>query len=87
MDVVPGRVNKFAITPTKEGTFAGKCAELCGFDHSRMLFNVAVVSPEQYEAYLAQLRAKGQIGQLPRGILPGDPIEQGAESIVEGAAS
>ena len=31
--------------PTATGTFAGKCAELCGVYHSRMLFNVKVVSP------------------------------------------
>ncbi|MCI0686366.1 MAG: cytochrome c oxidase subunit II [Sporichthyaceae bacterium] len=87
MDVIPGRVNKFAITPNKEGTFAGKCAELCGFDHSRMLFNVAVVSPQAYEAHLAELRAKGQTGQLPRGILPGDPLEPAEASITEGSTS
>jgi len=75
MDVIPGKVNKFAVTPNKEGTFSGKCAELCGFDHSRMLFNVKVVSPAAYEAHLAELRSKGQTGQLPEGILPGDPIE------------
>ena len=44
LDVVPGRINEFELTPTKAGTFAGKCAELCGVDHSRMLFNVKVVS-------------------------------------------
>jgi cytochrome c oxidase subunit 2 len=85
MDVIPGRQNEFAITPTREGTFAGKCAELCGFDHSRMLFTVKVVSPQEYEAHLAELRARGQTGQLPKGILPAVPIEQGADSAVEGS--
>jgi cytochrome c oxidase subunit 2 len=68
LDVVPGRINRFELTPTKEGRFAGKCAELCGTDHSRMLFNVEVVSPEQYQAHLAELRAKGQTGVLPNGV-------------------
>lgn len=88
MDVIPGRVNKFAVTPTKVGTFSGKCAELCGFDHSRMLFTVKVVSPQEYEAHLAALRARGQTGQLPQGVLPGDPIEveEGVEAVVEGSA-
>jgi len=85
MDVIPVRQNEFAITPTREGTFAGKCAELCGFDHSRMLFTVKVVSPQEYEAHLAELRARGQTGQLPKGILPAVPIEQGADSAVEGS--
>jgi cytochrome c oxidase subunit 2 len=70
MDIIPGRENKFELTPTKEGTFAGKCAELCGVDHSRMLFTLKVVSPEQYQAHLSELKAKGQTGQLPNGIQP-----------------
>ena len=49
-DVIPGHTNVFEVTPNKEGTFMGKCAELCGVDHSRMLFNVKVVSPERYQA-------------------------------------
>ncbi|BFO20829.1 hypothetical protein SHKM778_72170 [Streptomyces sp. KM77-8] len=44
-DVIPGHTNAFEVTPSREGTFLGKCAELCGVDHSRMLFNVKVVSP------------------------------------------
>ncbi len=73
-DAIPGEVNEFAITPSKEGRFAGRCAELCGVDHSRMLFSVEVVSPEEFAAHMDELRAKGQTGQLPRGILPGEPI-------------
>ncbi|MBM7506799.1 MULTISPECIES: cytochrome c oxidase subunit II [Nocardioides] len=55
MDVIPGRVNSFEVTPTTEGTFKGKCYELCGAYHSRMLFNVEVVSAEEYDAYVADL--------------------------------
>ena len=51
------------MTPTEEGTFRGKCAELCGTYHSAMLFNVAVVSEEEYNAYLKTLVAKGQVGE------------------------
>ena len=68
MDVVPGMVNKFQVTPTQYGTFRGKCAELCGVAHSRMLFNVKVVTPAQYEAHLKALRAKGQGGAVASGI-------------------
>ena len=60
MDVVPGRVNHYEVTPDTEGTFAGKCSELCGTYHSRMLFNVEVVSAEEYDAYLQDLEAAGQ---------------------------
>ncbi len=67
-DVIPGHTNAFEVTPNKEGTFMGKCAELCGVDHSRMLFNVKVVSPERYEEHLKELAEKGQTGYVPAGI-------------------
>ncbi|MBB1260268.1 aa3-type cytochrome oxidase subunit II [Streptomyces alkaliterrae] len=67
-DVIPGHTNRFEVTATKEGTFMGKCAELCGTDHSRMLFNVKVVSPERYQEHLKELERKGQTGYLPAGI-------------------
>ncbi|MGW7516812.1 aa3-type cytochrome oxidase subunit II [Streptomyces sp. NPDC054796] len=66
-DVIPGHVNRFEVTPNKEGTFMGKCAELCGVDHSRMLFNVKVVSPERYQKHLEDLAKKGQTGYIPSG--------------------
>ncbi len=68
MDVIPGHTNAFQVTPNQEGTFLGKCAELCGVDHSRMLFNVKVVSPERYQQHLKDLAKKGQTGYIPAGI-------------------
>jgi cytochrome c oxidase subunit 2 len=67
LDVVPGRTNVFEVTPTVTGLYAGKCAELCGVDHSRMLFNVNVVTQAEFDAHVAELRAKGQTGQLETG--------------------
>lgn len=58
-DVIPGHPNDFEITPTKQGTFAGRCAELCGVDHSRMLFKVKVVSPAEYDKFIADQKAAG----------------------------
>jgi cytochrome c oxidase subunit 2 len=52
------------VVPTQEGTFKGKCAELCGAYHSNMLFNVAVVSREEYDQHMNDLRAAGQTGML-----------------------
>ena len=65
MDVVPGRVNKFQVTPTVEGDYRGKCYELCGSYHSRMLFNVRVVSQDEYAAYLADLEAQDFVADEP----------------------
>ncbi len=62
MDVVPGRHNHFSFTPTRIGDYKGRCAELCGAYHSRMLFNVKVVRPAQYTAYLHGLEKAGNTG-------------------------
>lgn len=62
LDVIPGRSNSFDVTPTKVGTYAGKCAELCGTYHSAMIFNVNIVPVEQYNAYLKGLQAQGRTG-------------------------
>ncbi|QCB93396.1 cytochrome c oxidase subunit II [Cellulomonas shaoxiangyii] len=64
MDMIPGVTNVFQVTPTREGVYRGKCAELCGEEHSSMLFNVAVVSQEEYDAHMEELREKGQTGAL-----------------------
>ena len=68
MDVIPGKTNVFELTPDKVGTYAGKCAELCGVDHARMLFNVRVVERAEYDQYIADLKARGQSGQLDTGM-------------------
>ncbi|HIX00850.1 MAG TPA: cytochrome c oxidase subunit II [Candidatus Nesterenkonia stercoripullorum] len=60
-DMVPGRTNHMYLTPEEEGTFAGKCAELCGEYHSEMLFNVEVVSEQEFQEYLETL-PEGQLG-------------------------
>ncbi|MEU9924621.1 cytochrome c oxidase subunit II [Streptomyces griseoluteus] len=78
-DVIPGHPNAFQVTPNTEGTFRGKCAELCGVDHARMLFNVKVVSPERYEQHLKDLVKKGQTGYIPAGIEQ-TPHEKNRES-------
>ena len=57
LDVIPGQRNSFEITPKKIGSYDGKCAELCGQDHSRMLFNVEIVSADDYASYVADLEA------------------------------
>ena len=80
LDIVPGRDNVMQVTPTKEGVFAGKCAELCGTYHSTMLFNVHVVSQDEYDAYLKSLAAKGQVGQAKGSVdaqVHGPAIQRG----------
>jgi cytochrome c oxidase subunit 2 len=71
-DVIPGRTNYWNLTPTKQGTYIGRCAELCGEFHARMLFKVSVVSPAEYQQHLQALRSAGQTGQLPADLGPND---------------
>lgn len=63
-DMVPGRSSSIHLQALKEGDYFGKCAELCGEFHSEMIFNVKVVSPEEYDEYIESLREQGNEGQL-----------------------
>ncbi len=79
-DLFPGRTNHMYFTPQVEGTYKGKCAELCGEFHSMMLFNVKVVSQAEYDAQMATLAAAGNVGQVGTEYnrnqnLPGDDPE------------
>lgn len=63
-DTFPGKTNYMYVTPQREGTYKGKCAELCGEYHSMMLFNVKVVSRAEFDSQMAALAAKGNTGLL-----------------------
>ena len=63
-DVIPGHPNHFAVTPIRTGFFIGRCTELCGLYHSRMLFKVKIVTPAQFKTWIhaqqvAQAKAAG----------------------------
>ncbi len=67
LDVIPGLDNSFSMTPTESGVFEGRCAELCGFAHSRMLFKVIVTDRTSYEEHMQELSDLGQTGTLLGG--------------------
>jgi cytochrome c oxidase subunit 2 len=52
-DVIPGHPNEFDLTPTRIGSFAGKCAELCGLEHSTMLFVVKIMPHDEFQRWVA----------------------------------
>jgi len=56
-DVVPGTVQRYIITPTREGRFPLICTELCGIGHSTMRSWVVVESPEEFEQWLEEMKA------------------------------
>jgi cytochrome c oxidase subunit II len=52
-DVLPGRYTTLWFEPTKIGQYHLFCAEYCGAKHSEMRGRVLVLSPGDYEAWLA----------------------------------
>ena len=63
-DMIPGHDQSLHLRAEKEGEYVGKCAELCGEYHSEMLFNVKVVSKEEFQEYTQSLADQGNTGQL-----------------------
>jgi cytochrome c oxidase subunit II len=72
MDMIPGMVTYFWITPTRTGQFEILCAELCGTGHGYMRGIVVVDTEEDYRAWLqeqstfAQLSASAQVSAADR---------------------
>ena len=84
-DTIPGQTNQWSFVAEREGTYIGKCAELCGEFHSMMLFQVKVVSQDEYNAYIQSLRDAGQVGRLGdeynrNNNLPGTSVPGGHEN-------
>ena len=86
MDVIPGRVNHYLITPTRIGEYRGACYELCGTYHSRMLFTVRVVSAEDYADYVAGLEEAGQTSELPLRGAKDAYTQVGLDEMAEGGS-
>ena len=58
-DAVPGQQNVIRTEATNPGnTYQGYCAEYCGQGHSRMLFEVQVVTQEEFEQWLEEQRSE-----------------------------
>jgi cytochrome c oxidase subunit 2 len=53
-DVFPGNVQKLDVVVQEAGVYQGRCAEFCGVFHDRMLFQVKAVSPEEFDAWVAE---------------------------------
>ncbi len=52
----PGVTNEFTFNALSPGTYFGQCTQLCGLYHSLMWFQVKVVPPAQYAAWLTSER-------------------------------
>ena len=51
-NAVPGQTTHLHFTPTKTGTYAILCTQLCGLGHYRMQANLRVVTPEAFAAWM-----------------------------------
>ena len=67
-DLVPGRITELRITPTMEGNYVVRCAELCGTSHAYMEKPVVVSSQEEFDLWMAeQLELAEEASQTPEG--------------------
>lgn len=61
MDLVPGIVTYFWVTPTVRGSFDILCAELCGVSHHQMRGTVVVDDAAAYRRWLGEQMTFGQL--------------------------
>lgn len=61
MDLVPGILTYYWITPTRTGTFEILCAELCGVGHHAMRGSVVVDNAKTFQTWLADQPTFAQI--------------------------
>ena len=68
-DALPGGeefIRDLRITPTIEGDYKVRCAELCGIQHAYMLADVRVLSQDEFEVWVAESSGVSD-----------DPVERG----------
>ncbi len=88
MDVIPGRDNAFQVNLEEdtEGEYIGRCAELCGVDHARMLFNVEVLPQDEYDAWVSEQEQAASEAEAEAAAVEDQP-EFGEGTGAEGAGT
>jgi len=66
-DVVPGITTRLLVTPTKLGTYAVICTELCGLGHAAMRARARVVEPAEYAQWVREVKAERAQGGSAQG--------------------
>jgi cytochrome c oxidase subunit 2 len=56
LDMVPGHVNRLRVQAKEPGVFRGQCAEYCGAQHAKMMFEVQSLSADDFQAWMAAQR-------------------------------
>ena len=66
-DIVPGRVTELRITPTLDGAYKVRCAEICGTSHAYMESPVLVLSQTDFMAWATEQQGIAAAAQTPEG--------------------
>lgn len=67
-DLVPGRITELRITPTLEGNYKVRCAELCGTSHAYMEKPVVISSQGEFDVWMAeQVKLAEKAAATPEG--------------------
>jgi cytochrome c oxidase subunit II len=64
-DAIPGMSPSLRITPTELGQFLVQCSQLCGYDHTDMTAPVRVVSPVDFDTWVAQQQSSNSTATAP----------------------
>jgi cytochrome c oxidase subunit 2 len=67
MDMVPGMVTHFWLTPTRTGEFDALCEQLCGVAHFAMRGRVVVEEEAKYQDWLAKQPTFAQTAAVAKG--------------------
>jgi cytochrome c oxidase subunit II len=62
-DLIPNRRNEMWIEPHAVGRYLGQCAQYCGVQHAKMLLNVFVDSPEDFQKWVEQQKAPAVVSE------------------------
>ena len=67
IDAVPGIETKYRVTPNRLGTYPVVCAELCGLGHSVMRATTHVVTPADFDKWVAEQKAPAEAAGVGGG--------------------
>ncbi|HUG69742.1 MAG TPA: cytochrome c oxidase subunit II [Pirellulaceae bacterium] len=68
VDMIPGRLTRLKLEPTKTGIYRGACAEYCGMSHALMNFDVVVMEKVEFAQWLDQQREPARTPSEPLAI-------------------
>ncbi len=82
LDANPGQLNETWVKVDRPGVYFGQCSELCGARHGFMPVNVEVVTPQQFEQWIA---SKG--GKLASAKPAAEPVADAAAATPQPAVA